>query len=80
MRIAVTIFLVVGLAAVETEASPSHDFTAIDEFVSAQMQANRIPGLALAITHHQEIVHLQGFGTAGRNREVTPQTPFLSAL
>ncbi len=77
MRTAATVFLFMGLAAIgNTAASPSDDFGAIDSFVRAQMQANRIPGLGLAITHNQTILHLQGFGTAGKDRKVTPQTPF----
>jgi len=77
MRIAFTLILFMGLAAIEnTAAFPSDDFAAIDSFIRAQMQKNNIPGLALAITHNQTVLHLQGFGTGAANRKVTPQTPF----
>jgi CubicO group peptidase (beta-lactamase class C family) len=61
---------------VDTKAAP--DFAQIDAYVRAQMQDARIPGLALAITHGDQIAHLQGFGAAdSAGRAVTPQTPFL---
>ncbi len=52
------------------------DFDAIDAFIERQMRRHRIPGLALGITHHGEIVHLRGFGDAGNGEKITPQTPF----
>jgi CubicO group peptidase (beta-lactamase class C family) len=52
------------------------DLAAIDAFVEAQMARHRIPGLALAITEGDRIIHLQGYGSAGDGRPVTPQTPF----
>ena len=55
---------------------PNPDLAAIDAFVEAQMDRHRIPGLALAITKGDRIVHLQGYGSAGDGRPVTPQTPF----
>lgn len=54
------------------------DFAAIDKFVEAEMQAQRIPGLALGIVQDDQIVHLKGFGIADpTGRVVTPQTPFI---
>ncbi len=81
MRIASVIFLFMGLVAMGNTVhasvkNPPADFAAVDAFIREQMRANNIPGLALAITHNQEILHLQGFGTAGKDRNVTPQTPF----
>jgi hypothetical protein len=59
-----------------TPAGP--DFAAIDAYVAAEMRDQRIPGLALGITHGDQIVHLKGFGVADESgRAVTPQTPFL---
>ena len=53
------------------------DVAAIDRYVRSEMEAQRIPGLALGIVHDGRIVHLQGFGDADSSgREVTPQTPF----
>jgi CubicO group peptidase (beta-lactamase class C family) len=63
-------------AAASLTAAP--DFTVIDAYVEQQMQALRIPGLALAIVHGNQIVHLNGFGVADPSeRAVTPQTPFI---
>ena len=54
------------------------DLAAIDRYVRSEMDAQRIPGLALGIVHGDRIVHAQGFGQAERSGpEVTPQTPFL---
>jgi CubicO group peptidase (beta-lactamase class C family) len=53
------------------------DFAAIDAYVEAEMQATRLPGVALGIVQGDQIVHLRGFGTADPSgRVVTPQTPF----
>lgn len=56
------------------------DFAAIDAYIDAQMKALHIPGMALAIVHGDQIVHLMGYGTADSpGRPVTPQTPFMLA-
>jgi CubicO group peptidase (beta-lactamase class C family) len=58
-------------------ASP--DFAAIDRYVRDEMDAQRIPGLALGIVHKGRIVHLRGFGKADESgRAVTPQTLFFN--
>jgi CubicO group peptidase (beta-lactamase class C family) len=54
------------------------DLAAIDRYVRSEMEAQRIPGLALGIVHRDRILHVQGFGQAGESGPgVTPQTPFL---
>src|SRR5918994_1501635 len=54
------------------------DFAAIDNFVEAEMDAQRIPGLALGIVEDDRIVHMRGFGEAEPSgRAVSPQTPFI---
>jgi CubicO group peptidase (beta-lactamase class C family) len=59
-------------------ARTTPDFAAIDKFVEVEMQAQRIPGLALGIVQGNQIVHLKGFGIADPSgRVVTPQTPFI---
>src|SRR3989441_4857770 len=56
------------------------DIARIDAYVSEQMQANHIPGVALGLVHNDQIVHLRGFGSADQSgRAVTPQTPFTLA-
>jgi CubicO group peptidase (beta-lactamase class C family) len=54
------------------------DFAAIDNFVAAEMDEQRIPGLALGIVQGDRIVHVRGFGKADPSgRAVSPQTPFI---
>jgi CubicO group peptidase (beta-lactamase class C family) len=54
------------------------DLAAIDRYVRSEMDAQRIPGLALGIVHGDRIVHVQGFGQADKSGPgVTSQTPFL---
>ena len=54
------------------------DFALIDKFIQAEMQTQRIPGLALGIVRGDQIVHIKGFGIADPSgRVVTPQTPFI---
>lgn len=66
------------LTALAAPPAQQPDFAAIDAYVEAEIKADRVPGLALAIVRGEEILHLRGFGIAGPpNRPVTPQTPFL---
>jgi CubicO group peptidase (beta-lactamase class C family) len=60
-------------------ADDGPDFAAIDRYVRSEMDAQRIPGLALGIVHGDRIVHVQGFTQAEKRpgRDVTSQTPFL---
>ena len=62
-------------------ASPagSLDVARIHAFMSSEIQANRLPGLALGLVHGTQIVSLQSYGEAFQGRPVTPQTPFLLA-
>ncbi len=54
------------------------DFDRIDAYVTAQMQADRIPGLALGIVEGNRVVYLRGYGKASADgRPVTPQTSFM---
>src|SRR5215467_11450829 len=79
------LFTVLTVAAAQSQQSTSRvaplsgpDAASIDAFVSAQIQAQRIPGLSLGIVQGTHIVHLHGFGTADASgRLVTPQTPFI---
>jgi CubicO group peptidase (beta-lactamase class C family) len=56
-------------------AAAGPDFEAVDAFVREEMARHRIPGLALAVVRGDEIVHLRGYGSAGRGRPMTAQTP-----
>src|SRR3989454_5627782 len=56
------------------------DIASIDAYISAQMQANHLPGVALGLVHNDQVVHLRGFGSADQSgRAVTTHTPFLLA-
>lgn len=74
--ILITILVAFAIAANAT-AQPAGQttFDRIDRFVESQMRAHRIPGLALAVVQGDQIVHSAGFGEAGPNRAMTPQTP-----
>ena len=66
------------LWATSAVADDGPDLAAIDRYVRSEMDAQRIPGLALGIVHGDRIVHVHGFGQADKSgRDVTPQTPFL---
>ena len=66
------------LGSTSAAADDGPDLAAIDRYVRSEMDAQRIPGLALGIVYGDRIVHVQGFGQAERSgRDVTPQTPFL---
>jgi CubicO group peptidase (beta-lactamase class C family) len=67
-----------ALGSTSATADDGPDLAAVDRYVRSEMDAQRIPGLALGIVHGDRIVHVQGFGQADRSgREVTPETPFL---
>jgi CubicO group peptidase (beta-lactamase class C family) len=54
------------------------DFNVIDAYLQTEVNDLRIPGAAVGIVHRGQIVHLQGFGSAGpTGGPVTPQTPFV---
>jgi CubicO group peptidase (beta-lactamase class C family) len=43
------------------------------------MKTHHIPGLAVAITHNNQVLHVKGYSTANNERPVTAQTQFLIA-
>lgn len=74
--------LQIGMApsalAAPAPAARAVDVARIDAFVRARMDADHIPGVALALVHGDRIVHLRGFGEAAQDgRPVTPRTPFV---
>lgn len=48
----------------------------IDRFITHQMTTQHIPGLALAITHGDQVMYAKGYGKANTRQLVTPQTQF----
>ncbi len=68
-----------AIAGVAVAVSPAVEptyFAAVDRFVNAQMAKHRVPGLALAITRHGQVVHVRGYGAAREGEPVTAQTQF----
>jgi len=51
----------------------------IDRFITTQMKTHHIPGLAVAITHNNQVLHVKGYSRANNDRPVTAQTQFLIA-
>lgn len=65
-----------GSATAAADGGP--DLAAIDPYVRSEMEAQRIPGLALSIVQGDRIVHVRGFGQVEKSGpDVTSQTPFL---
>jgi CubicO group peptidase (beta-lactamase class C family) len=55
------------------------DVAAVDAFVAAQMRAQGVPGLGLAVVRAGQVVYAQGYGRTGDGASVTPRTRFLVA-
>lgn len=58
----------------EVEVS-AFDAQVLDAYISGQMSKHGIRGISLAVTSKNEIIYLKGYGTAGGDRPMTPQTP-----
>jgi CubicO group peptidase (beta-lactamase class C family) len=72
--------LLVSPIQARSRAGAAPDLAAIDSYIAQQIEAQRIPGLALGIVQGDQIVYLRGFGQADPSgRPVTPQTPFVLA-
>ena len=80
------LFTVFGISASASNVSSSSDstqpggpdFSAIDSYIEAEMEADRVPGAALAIVHGDRVVHARGFGVGGPDgHRITPRTAFI---
>ena len=69
---------VVSAAAQDEAVRFERAFERIDQFVAQHMEQNRTPGLALAVTNRQGLLHVASFGFADlkARRPVTPDTLF----
>jgi CubicO group peptidase (beta-lactamase class C family) len=78
--LAITTLLAVLSLPLSAYAAPQPlvaDFDEWDSFVRAHMADRDIPGVAIAVVDHGEVVHQAGFGVADPSgRPVTPQTLF----
>lgn len=59
----------------DTGSRSGVDAQALDAYISGQMEKHGIRGISIAVTSKTEIVYLKGYGTAGNERAMTPQTP-----
>ena len=57
-------------------ATPSDRVAAVDRYLVEQIAAQHIPGLAVAITQGQQVVHVAGFGHDSAGNPVTESTLF----
>jgi CubicO group peptidase (beta-lactamase class C family) len=77
----ISLLLLLFSSSVYAQTSPVMDqsvFTEIDDYINSQMTTYRIPGLALAVIHKDQIIYMQGYGVAGPSGEpVTPKTTFI---
>jgi CubicO group peptidase (beta-lactamase class C family) len=60
-------------AAAATLAHPGAEV--LHDFFTRQVAASPLPGLAVAVTRGDGVVHLGGYGSAGHGRPMTPDTP-----
>jgi CubicO group peptidase (beta-lactamase class C family) len=71
--------LSIGITPVEAKAPTLNvsalDTKALDAYLTGQMSKHGIWGISLAVTSGTEILYLKGYGKAGENRPMTPQTP-----
>ena len=75
---ALAVFLLVTVFctnAAAPAASGEIDLSALDAYILAQMDKHGLRGVSLAVTRGNEIIYLQGYGTTGGDRPMTPQTP-----
>ena len=69
---------VVALAAPACTAAAEPDFAAVGAYIEAQRDAERIPGMAVAIVGGDGTVYVSGFGHADEaGRAVASNTPFI---
>lgn len=71
--------LIVLVFQLRTNAAQPNLEMKIDRFINHQMETQHIPGLALAITHENQVLHIKGYGRANEHEPVTPQTQFAIA-
>ncbi len=65
--IGLLILLPIGQAAARPNGTAliSPDLGAVDAYLRSQMQRHALKGMAAAITQGDEVIYLQGFGSAG---------------
>ncbi len=78
--IAMIFMILIGnpsMAAAEEKISWPDTVDMIDTYVQQEMEASKIPGLAIGIVHGNEIIYTRGYGMADEQTvRVTQNTPF----
>lgn len=69
--------LLLARAPVGRASENAPDYSAIDHYVQSQVEANRFPGVAVAVVEGDSIVYARGFGHDATGQQVTIQTPFM---
>ena len=78
----IALFTAAGIASAAIATPPavtvtgSFDPVSVDHFITAEIARHRIPGVALAITHGNQIVHVRGYGQAQDGVPISGQTQF----
>ena len=76
-RLAATVLAIILLLITRPAiALPAGYESRVRDYVESEMASLDIPGAAVVIVEGDEIIFAQGFGIAGRDRAVTPTTPF----
>jgi CubicO group peptidase (beta-lactamase class C family) len=79
LAVGVLMALIADVGHVTAQERSEPDIGTIDRYIEEQMAANRVPGLALAITRGDDVLYLEGYGSAGSGRLMTPRTQFYIA-
>jgi len=84
LRIFLIVVLCMVLTMTTTPALARPTFSSLEEkvdaYITETMERLPIPGLAVGIVKGDQVLYLQGYGTANANGDpVTPQTPFMLA-
>ena len=74
-RWSVTLLLIVNAVSATSPVAP-FDPVAVDRFITTQMARHHLPGIAVAITRGDQIVHVRGFGHSHDGQPVTERTQF----
>ena len=74
--VSVTLLLMANVVSAPLPRAAPFDAVAVDQFIATQMARHRIPGLAVAITRGDQVVHIRGYGEAHDGQPVTGQTLF----
>jgi CubicO group peptidase (beta-lactamase class C family) len=73
---AVTVLLAHSAPLRAAPPRPPPDPAVIDRYLTDALAATGLPGMAVAITHGSDVVHLAALGSDGRGEPVTPSTQF----